>query len=141
MSRNVAYQSMPARRIGAGFVIPIPLSTAWWGRRFQRRVDVAFERAHVWVQRPLPGTCPSCGARMQVPSGTVCLECPYCDATVLAAEGMLIEWEDSDASRAERWKTQAAVLAERLEEKVRGRPLLGLQIVYGVWLVLKKRAG
>ncbi len=28
MSRNVAYQSMPARRIGGGFVVPIPLGLA-----------------------------------------------------------------------------------------------------------------
>lgn len=111
-----------------GFYVPIPyISLAFMGKRVNASVDRLLERLRSAVGRePEPGKCPVCGGPTQVPIAQTTMTCLFCDATLLASQGMLIKWEADASIRSDAWKKQATTLIERHRANLDFSPALAL---------------
>lgn len=93
------------------------------GGRAKRMAQAQLQSVHAQVAHgPRKGRCPKCGGAVQVPGVAATMTCSYCQASLVAAEGMLIEWAHSTHERARRWQGQSQELLKsvQLAERVSG---------------------
>lgn len=130
--------SAPATVWLASFYKPIPwVSFAYWGLRVERKIEAILAKAKASARgEGLAGKCPRCGGKVAVPWQAAVLSCSYCESTLLANDGMLIEWRDEAEARSEAWKAEAKVAVERLKAERLVSPVVGLATFYVVALGL-----
>lgn len=65
------------------------------------------------VAEPQQGTCPNCGAPVQVPASSARASCAFCDVPLMATLGMIVVWEQDAKERRKAWLAEARKVLER----------------------------
>ncbi|MCO4747088.1 MAG: hypothetical protein KC912_19990 [Proteobacteria bacterium] len=122
----------------ASWVIPLPwISLLHWGNRAEAQATAEMERLHRdSTDAPRPAQCPSCGDKLQVPHATSVICCLGCDSSLLASEGLLVQWVEDAEARSAAWKVAATAEVERLVAARAVSPTVALAKFYGVAMVL-----
>jgi hypothetical protein len=116
-----------------GIILATPVLAHWLYQRSKApsraRAEVERIRADV-VRGPQKGQCPACGGPMQIPAMVATTECPFCQAPLLASDGMLVRWVDDAAQRRLAWQAQAKELLQKVERRSSRQFNLGCLAVY-----------